>query len=201
MPNQCLRARADRCRAAGCWFVSVIRREAAGAPKHTTTSEQQHDRSRRPRRWWRKNRRRNSCHCGARSTRLEHRRTSPSSSSAASPAQVGDSSGRSAVMRAGSAGRARRRDVGEQVEHDDEDRGDDDPRRAGPARHRRSARRGSSRPMPGIEKICSVMISPPNEARRVERHHRDERDQRVAERVLARSTLRRGTPLARAVRM
>ena len=54
-------------------------------------------------------------------------------------------------------------------------------------------------PIPEIEKICSVMITPPNEERSVERGDGHERDQRVAERVLP-DTRRRGTPLARAVR-
>ena len=55
--------------------------------------------------------------------------------------------------------------------------------------------------MPGMEKIFSVMIEPAEQRADVERDDGDERDQRVAQSRASQTTLRRGTPLARAVRM
>ena len=90
--------------------------------------------------------------------------------------------------------------VGEQVEQDDEDRGDDRSTRRAPCASPASSESKNRRPIPGIEKIFSVMMRPPNSAPMSSAITVTSGISALRSPCLT-ITLRRGTPLARAVRM
>ena len=61
------------------------------------------------------------------------------------------------------------------------------------------AARTASRPMPGHENTCSVMIAPATSSGRMQADHGDDREQRVPQRVADQDRIQRRRPFACAV--